>query len=220
MEKLIIISGAARPKAISNTAAIIESFVKGYQETGGSAEYFYLSDRKQWADAKKAFEDNTDILIAFPLYVENLPGILLEFLAGLTPKKEADQTTLFFLLQGGFSEACQSRCCEAYLKTLPEMLGCRYGGTLLKGGNFGIRFLEGKQKEKLLAPWEEMGRIFARKCSFDTEEARAFAGDEYMSEREARQFMRFGRHFMRIFMNLLSKKLGRKRSLMDRPYDV
>lgn len=30
MEKLIIISGATRPKATSNTAAIIERFVKGY----------------------------------------------------------------------------------------------------------------------------------------------------------------------------------------------
>ena len=220
MEKLIIISGAARPKAISNTAAIIDSFVKGFQETGNSAECFYLSDRKQWADAKKAFEDNTDILIAFPLYVENLPGILLEFLAGLTPRKEADQATLFFLVQGGFDEASQSRCCEAYLKILPTMLGCRYGGTLLKGSNFGIRFLDRSKKEKLVAPWEEMGRIFARKCSFDTEEAKAFAGDEYMTERDAKRFMRFGKYFMRIFMNRLSKKLGRKRSLMDRPYDV
>lgn len=220
MEKLIIISGAARTKAASNTAAIIESFVKGFQETGKSAECFYLSDRKQWTDAKKAFEDNANVLIAFPLYVENLPGILLEFLAGLTPKKEMDQATLFFLVQGGFDEASQSRCCEAYLKTLPVMLGCRYGGTLLKGSNFGIRFFDGAQKEKLLAPWEEMGRIFARKCSFDTEEAKAFAGDEYMAERDAKRFMRFGKYFMRIFMNRLSKKLGRKRSLMDRPYDA
>lgn len=218
--KLTIISGAARPKSVSNTAAIIQAFTEGYEESGNKAEVYYLSDRAQWQSAKAAFEQNTFILIAFPLYVENLPGILLEFLSGLTPKQPTGETSIAFLLQGGFDEACQSRCCEEYLKMLPGKLGCRYAGTLLKGGNFGIRFAEGKQKEQLLTPWKEMGREFAKTHSFDTEAARSFAGDEYMKANEARIFMRFGKYFMRIMMNRLSKKLGRKRSLMDRPYET
>ena len=41
---LVIISGAARPQKKSNTAKIIEAFQKGYEEIGGHAEVWYLSD--------------------------------------------------------------------------------------------------------------------------------------------------------------------------------
>lgn len=126
---LVVISGAARPQNKSNTAKIIEAFLKGYEEGGNTSEVWYLSDRSQWERAKRAFSDYDNILIALPLYVENIPGILLEFLEGLTPKN-VPGTTVSFLLQGGFPEASQSRCCEKFLETLPAYLGCSYGGTL------------------------------------------------------------------------------------------
>ena len=129
---IVIISGAARPQGKSNTAKIIAAFQKGLEENGSTAEVWYLSDRRQWDRAADAFERNDHILIAFPLYVENLPGILLEFLSGLSPK-QVPGTRLSFLIQGGFPEASQSRCCEAFLETLPAQLGCAYAGTLIKG---------------------------------------------------------------------------------------
>ena len=126
---LVIISGAARPKTKSNTAKIIEAFISGFEEKGNTSEVWYISDRRQWEGAAKAFSENENILIALPLYVENIPGILLEFLSEL-PRKTDGKTTLSFIIQGGFPEASQSRCCEKYLEILPEKLGCRYGGTL------------------------------------------------------------------------------------------
>lgn len=36
--------------------------------------------------ARNAFMENTDILFALPLYVENVSGIMLEFLENLPPK--------------------------------------------------------------------------------------------------------------------------------------
>ena len=84
---LVIISGASRPRPRSNTAKVVEAFRRGFDRGSDTAEVWYLSDRGQWADAAKAFGQNEHILIAFPLYVENLPGILLEFLSGLTPKQ-------------------------------------------------------------------------------------------------------------------------------------
>ena len=91
---LVILSGAARPQARSNTAKIIEAFRQGYEETGNTTEVWYLSDRRQWKRAANAFEQNNHVLIAFPLYVENIPGILLEFLSGLTPKPAASKRPL------------------------------------------------------------------------------------------------------------------------------
>lgn len=145
---LVIISGAARPQAKSNTAKIIAAFQKGYAESGNTTEVYYLSDRRQWAAAEKAFQENTNILIALPLYVENIPGILLEFLSGLQPKKTPG-TRLAFLLQGGFPEASQSRCCEAFLEALPPQLGCAYAGTLIKGDMFGVGLMDEKNREKM-----------------------------------------------------------------------
>ena len=213
---LVIISGAARPQAKSNTAKIIAAFQQGYEESGNTTEIYYLSDRRQWAAAEKAFQENTNILIALPLYVENIPGILLEFLSGLQPKKTSG-TQLAFLLQGGFPEASQSRCCEAFLETLPPQLGCAYAGTLIKGDMFGVGLVDEKNREKMLAPFTEMGRVFARGGRFEKSAVDAFAAPEYMPEKQVRMYRLLGRHVSRIFMGHIAKKLGCKDKLDARP---
>ena len=101
---LVIISGAARPRSKSNTAKVIAAFQKGFEENGNTTEVWYLSDRRQWESAAKAFRQNERILIAFPLYVENIPGILLEFLSGLTPKRHQAGVSDSGRLPGGKSE--------------------------------------------------------------------------------------------------------------------
>ena len=213
---LVIISGAARPQTKSNTAKIIAAFQKGYAESGNTAEVYYLSDRRQWAAAEKAFQENTNILIALPLYVENIPGVLLEFLSGLQPKKTPG-ARLAFLLQGGFPEASQSRCCEAFLETLPPQLGCAYAGTLIKGDMFGVGLVDEKNREKMLAPFTEMGRVFASSGRFEKSAVDAFAAPEYMPEKQARMYRLLGRHVSRIFMGHIAKKLGCKEKLDARP---
>ena len=209
---LVIISGASRPQAKSNTAKIIDAFQKGYEQSGNTAEVYYLSDRNQWATAEKAFEQNTNILIALPLYVENIPGILLEFLSELQPKKTPG-TKLSFLLQGGFPEASQSRCCEAFLETLPIQLGCEYAGTLIKGDMFGVGLVDEKYSEKMLAPFTEMGRIFAESCRFEKSAVDAFAAPEYMTKNQILMYNLLGKHITRFFMGHIAKKLGCRKKL-------
>ena len=213
---LVIISGAARPQPKSNTAKIISAFGQGYEECGNTTEVYYLSDRRQWAAAQNAFQENANILIALPLYVENIPGILLEFLSGLQPK-ETPGTQMAFLLQGGFPEASQSRCCEAFLETLPPQLGCVYAGTLIKGDMFGVGLVDEKNREKMLAPFTEMGRVFARSGCFEKSAVDAFAAPEYMSEQQIRMFNLFVKHISRFFMGHIAKKLGYKERLDAKP---
>ena len=214
---LVIISGATRPQSKSNTAKVIAAFQKGFEENGNTTEVWYLSDRRQWKRAANAFEQNERILIAFPLYVENIPGILLEFLSGITPK-QAPGTKLAFLIQGGFPEASQSRCCEAFLETLPAQLGCDYAGTLIKGDMFGTSRVDEKTREKMLAPFTQMGRTFAQTSCFEKTAVDAFAGPEYMPEKQIRMYNLFGRHISRFFMGRIAKKLGCKEKLDARPY--
>ena len=103
---LVIINASPRVEAKSNTARIIRTFVRGFEESGNTTEVWHLSDKKQWTGAKEAYEKNSNILFALPLYVESVPGIMLEFLETLQPKKE-DGTKMSFILQGGFAEASQ-----------------------------------------------------------------------------------------------------------------
>ena len=214
---LVVISGAARPRAKSNTAKIITAFRKGYEEGGNTTEVWYLSDHSQWAGAAQAFERGDNLLIALPLYVENIPGILLEFLSGLKPKTMPG-TKLAFLLQGGFPEASQSRCCEAYLETLPAQLGCEYAGTLLKGDLFGLSLTDEKSREKMLTPFTEMGRYYAQTGYFDKPSVDKFAAPEYMPQGQIRMYNLVFKYLSRFFMGGIAKMLGCKEKLDAQPY--
>lgn len=199
---LVIISGAAGPQASSNTVKIIAAFREGFEESANTSETWFLSNRRQWVGAAQAFAAAEHILIALPLYLENVPGILLEFLAGLTPKAEPG-TKLSFLLQGGFPETCQGRCCEAYLETLPAKLGCEYGGTMIRGNMFGASLVDEKSRVKMLAPFAQTGRAFAAEGCFDAAVVARFAAPEFIS---------------RFFMGHIAKKLGCKDRLDAQPY--
>ena len=212
---LVILSGAARPRAKSNTAKIIDAFREGFEAGGNTAEVWYLADRRQWPQAAEAFARSRYTLIALPLYVENIPGILLEFLSGLQPR-ETPGAVLSFLLQGGFPEACQRRCCEAYLETLPAQLGCEYGGTLSRGDLFGTGLVDERTRAKLLAPFTEAGSAFSGR--FDKAAADAFSGAEHMSARQIRMYNLVGRRISRFYIGRIAKKLGCRGRLDARPY--
>lgn len=176
---VVMINGSPRIQKYSNTEKIIASFGKGLSEKGASFEKYAISDRKSWEAIREAYIKNEEILIALPLYVECVPGLLLEFLETLPEKDE--HTRLSFLLQSGFAEGCQLRCGEEFLAKLPGYMGVRYGGCLVKGDNFGIRILDEKKQEQVTKPYQEMGALFAGGDGFFREEAKKFTGPEYFS---------------------------------------
>ncbi|MGN0404235.1 MAG: hypothetical protein ACI4F1_03340 [Bariatricus sp.] len=215
---LVIINGSPRVQKFSNTDKIITAFADGYCENGNTCERYSISNCAEWQPARTAFANNTEILIAVPLYVENIPGMLLEFLETLEKKTE-EGTRISFILQSGFAEGCQLRCGEKFLESLPTYLGCTYGGTLVKGDNFGIRVMDGDNLSKLLKPYEEMGRLFADETGFDNDKARAFTGPEVFSK-----WMQF---LLQIMFKTLAKRSYKKvaqswgctKSLTYRPYE-
>ncbi len=176
---VLIINGSPRIKKYSNTDKILEKLTEGMTEAGATFEQYEVSDRKQWDDIRSAYRKNKNILIALPLFVECVPGLLLEFLETLPQKK--DGTGMAFLLQSGFAEGVQLRCGEAFLENLALELGCEYNGTLVKGSNFSIRFSEGKQRDSITEPYKKMGALFAENGSFMSAECRNFTGPEIFS---------------------------------------
>ena len=177
IEHLVIINGSPRVAKFSNTDKIIHSFVKGLAETGITWELHNLSNRMEWDAAREAFLTHERILIAFPLYVECIPSMMLEFM-GTLPSERKQPAQLSFLLHGGMDEGNEFRFCERILQGLPAQFGCIYGGTLIKGGSFGIRTREDAVKAKIVAPYEKMGRLFAQSGNFFTPEAKKFTGPE------------------------------------------
>ena len=71
----------------------------------------------------------------------------------------------------------------------------------------------------MLAPFTEMGRIFAKTGRFEKSAVDAFAGPEYMPEKQIRMYNLVGKHISRFFMGHIAKKLGCKERLDARPYD-
>ena len=214
---VLIINGSPRVKQFSNTDKILEQFTKGMKERGADFEQYEVSDRKQWDDIRRAFSDNKDILIALPLYVENIPGLLIEFLETLEPKN--DGSRISYILQGGFAEGIQLRCGEAYLEMLTERLGCSYGGTLVKGDNFSIRFFEGERRDKVTGAYADMGREYAENDNFMSEKCRKFTGPEVFSApmRILLGFV-FGTIGRKMF-DMIASNWGCSRPLDYRPYE-
>ncbi|MCR5672825.1 MAG: hypothetical protein K6F87_03800 [Lachnospiraceae bacterium] len=175
---VLIINGSPRVKQYSNTDKILERFTQGLCENGSTYEQYEISDKKQWDDIRKAYYSNSNILIALPLYVECIPGLLMEFLETLTPKD--DGTKIAYILQSGFAEGIQLRCGEAYLEKLTGYLGCEYAGTLVKGDNFSIRFFDGEMRSRVTGPYTEMGREYAANAGFNTDKCKAFTGHEIL----------------------------------------
>lgn len=213
---LLIINGSPRSREKSNTTTIIEAFCRGFTEQGHTADIYYLSQRHSWEAARAAFAEQEHILFALPLYVENIPGLMLEFLQTLEPKQQPG-ASISFLLQSGFSEACQRRCGEEYLRRLPAYLGCQYGGVLSRGNLFGVNLVGKRSGQQMVRPYEEMGRIFAEKGNFLSAEAEAFTGPEMMTAQEIKAFQRFGTPLQKLMFKRMAKKLGCQEDLQAQP---
>ncbi len=214
--RLTVINCSPRIKAKSNTEIILEHFLRGFCESGNTAEVWHLSDRNEWEQAAQAFSEAEEILLAVPLFVENIPGLMMEFLEKL-PRREKP-ARISFILQGGFPEAAQLRCGERFLKALPEKLGCTLGGVLIKGNMFGMRLVPEEFAKPDLERYVGAGRHFAENCGFTEEYAKEFGGAEHMPKSEALQFSTVGRVMQRIYMTKIAKEMGCKQKLTYRPY--
>ena len=212
---LMVINGSPRVKKYSNTDKILTKFLEGYSAEGNTYESYEVSDIKSWDKIRNAYEANDNILIAIPLYVECIPGLLMEFLES-APRKNGGKMS--FILQSGFAEGSQLRCGEEYLKILTGRLGLTYGGTLVKGNNFGIRLTEGKARESQTEPYKKMGEVFARDNDFFSDECKEFTGPEYFKP-HIRFFVNIVFYtFGRLAFKMMARSWGCTKSLGYRPY--
>ena len=219
--KSVIFSCSPRPEKASNTAAIVGAFKTGfYLEVNQEIDVYFLYKRSEWDNYRKIFKESNEIIFALPLFIECVPGLLMEFLERLEPKIDNGiKTKMGFILNSGFEEACQLRTCEKYLETLPSFFNCEYSGTLFKGGMFGLSIVSDDKKAKMLQPFYNMGKTYAKERIFEKSRVTKFAAPEKYSKFFC---------FLIILLSPISKiawwfmarKFGVTDKLDKRPYEI
>lgn len=222
VEHVIIINGSPRVKKFSNTDKIIQSFALGLEEAGTTHKLYSLSNRSEWGDAREAFMNSDHIIIALPLYVECVPGLMLEFLTTI-PTERVRPAKISFILHGGFDEGHQLRLGEQFLKSLPAKLGCTYGGTLVKGGSFMLRMRENeyikKMTDKVLDAYIPMGKLFAQNGNFMFPEAKEFTGPEQIPWAQRQIIALVLKRIVKRKFDNFAKEWGCTRPLDDKVYE-
>jgi NAD(P)H-dependent FMN reductase len=178
--RLTIFNGSPRTKK-GNTSILLGDLLTGFAvKPGDSVELHYLNSASRRAAAAEAFQRCDVAIIAFPLYVHAMPGIVMTWLEMLTPLDAARQVKIGFIVQSGLPEARQSRAVEAFLNRLPSRLGGEHIGTVVRGGVEAMQFAPSFVFRKMRRAFGELGGQLARDGRFDAVTIADLAGHETM----------------------------------------
>lgn len=193
--QLMVFNGSPRGKK-SNTSVLLEHFLKGFMETeGNSYEIEYLVRNRENQRLVEMFRDASHVILAFPLYVDSMPGIVKHFIESLKPLcGKQNNPSISFMVQGGFPEAYHSRFVERYLRKLARRLNCSYAGCLVKGGFEATPSMPKFMTKRTFSRIYELGKAYGKTGQLDSELADRLARPEHLSA--------FRRTFFRIALSL------------------
>jgi hypothetical protein len=101
------------------------------------------------------------VLFAFPLYVDSMPGLVMELFESLhNLKGKLSGKEFLFSFQCGFRETLNPRFIERYLMKLTERLGADYAGCISRGVMEGERFLS--EDSQILQRYRKLGEIYGK----------------------------------------------------------
>lgn len=218
--RLTIFNGSPRGKS-SNTKLLMDQFTNGFCESAGNeVETVYLNRTKELPEQVDLFKKAEYVILAFPLYTDAMPGLVKAFIEALEPLcGRSENPSIGFVVQSGFPEPNHSRFVERYLEKLARRLGCRYQGTVVRGGVEGIKIMPKWMTRKLFKNFYELGTKFADENGFDREVMRKLAPREQLSKGRLLFFRilnKTGKGNFLWDMQLKQNKAFEKR--FDRPY--
>lgn len=215
--RLTIINGSPRG-ASSNTGILMGHFEKGFLENpGNSIETLYvIKERPGFDKLIAAFLEAECILLAFPLYVDAMPGSVKEFIESLKPLKgRRPDLTMIYMVQNGFPETYHNRYVDRYLRKLTQRLGCVYGGSILKGGCEGLDVQPPFLVDKVFRRFYEIGKSFGENRVLDNALLAKLAHPEHLTSENIRQVIPMVNGF--LWDSLLQKNNATELSFA-RPY--
>jgi hypothetical protein len=167
--QLTFINGSPRGTK-SNTARLMAHFIKGFLETtDNNCEIEYLTKyRQNLPILAEKFALAQNVLIGFPLYVDAMPGSVKHFFETLeTYMGKGNNPALGFVIQCGFPETSHNRHIEKYCEKFSSRMGCRYLGSILKGGCEGLDIQPGFLTDKYFANFYLLGVEFGKTGQLD-----------------------------------------------------
>jgi len=155
--QLAIFNGSPRGKK-SNTKILLEHFQKGFVGNGGEVTSGnYLIQEKHLEDQVEQFKRAETILLAFPLYVDSVPGIVKQFVEAIG-NYDGSGKKILFLVQSGFPESIHSEGVKKYLYFLADRWKMECLGIIVKPGVEGIQIMPDSMTKKLFRKMELFGR--------------------------------------------------------------
>lgn len=181
--RLLFINGS--PRALkSNTARLMEHFVRGFTETAGNeCEIEYLAKHRNNLPALvERFAAAERVIVGFPLYVDGMPGSVKEFFEALAPLVgRAGNPALGFVIQCGFPETYQNRFIERYCVKLARRLGAPYLGSIVKGGCEGLAIQPAFLTDKYWFFFHALGKGFGETGELDKTLLEKLARPEHLT---------------------------------------
>jgi hypothetical protein len=159
---------------------ILSAFEKGLTE-GGATEVnrVVLCRERSPAALLETFRHADAVILAYPLYTDAMPALVMEFIEALIPLiGTCNGKPLGFIVQSGFPEACQSRAAERYNEKLSRRLGCAYAGTAIKGDCNRMELQPKFMTKPVFTAFEQLGNVFATDRKFDERMIRKLAAPE------------------------------------------
>jgi len=214
--RLTVFNGSPRGKR-SNTKILLENFINGFMTTEGNTyELAYLNRVKDRDNFMKLFQKAEQVLLAFPLYNYAMPAMVMTFIESLEPLcGRKGNPDIGFIVQGGLPEAINLRCIERYLEKLARRLGCRYKGTVIRGGVEGIRATPAWMNKKLFKSFYELGKTFGERGEFDEQIVLKLAQPERYSKFGFWVFKLWGERF---YWDKMLKKNNAFEKRFAKPY--
>ena len=187
--KLVIINGSPRGK--SSNSDVITNWVTTEMDKNIQIEQYYAVKIHTHKEAVDAIEDNTTVLVVFPLYVDAMPGITKLFFEKLESIAHTKQyINIYFIIHSGFEGAKHCRAVERYLVYLSEHLGFNYMGTTIKPGSEGFRLMPEEYTKDIRNDFVQLSKDITKGVPFNKDVLSNLAGfetlpDEYLKNIKA-----------------------------------
>ncbi|QGY42737.1 hypothetical protein GM418_03435 [Maribellus comscasis] len=173
--KLAIFNGSPRGNN-SNTKILLSHFQKGLERAGGSVTSIdYLIQEKHLEEQVKHFKEAETIFLAFPLYVDSMPGMVKQFIETIG-NFDGSGKKILFLVQSGFPEAVHSMEVKNYLLLLSKRWKMECLCVIVKPGVEGIKIMPEMMTRKLFKKMEFMGNEFGMKRKLDEKDLAKLSG--------------------------------------------
>jgi NAD(P)H-dependent FMN reductase len=151
---LVIINGS--PRGSKSNSKVIADWMSEAVGQAAQMSEFYLAKTSSHEQAIEQIQNDTTLLVLFPLYTDAMPAITKLFFERLESiKGEVSGVKVYFVVQSGFSGANHSRFVEKYLLYFAKLMGFEYMGTAVKPSGEGLRtmppFMTRKTKKQFVA---------------------------------------------------------------------